>query len=64
VGNLDCAKHEVDVFEHVFRGVIASPPLDEAGQVVSLDFGLRRWLGGSIRSAIQVSIMRDDSNGQ
>ena len=51
VGNLDRTKHDVDVMEHVFRGVNAAYVTDEPRDGShSTAVGWRRWLRGAARS--------------
>jgi hypothetical protein len=60
---IDRRKHEVDVLEQVLKGVHAEPAEpDSAPHVVGLS--LRRWLGGSVASAVQVQIIEDDDSDQ
>jgi hypothetical protein len=53
---IDRAKHDVDILEHVLKGVHAEEPRGESDSAV-LDVRIRQWPGGHGLSAVQVQVL-------
>lgn len=55
---IDRSKHDIDLLEHVFKGVRAETA--HAGDRVQVtDFSIRPWIGGDVIAAVQVQVLDD-----
>jgi len=58
---IDRRKREIDVLEQVMRGVrTQGPERGRAPQVLGI--AVRGWAAGTVRSAIQVQVVDEDSD--
>lgn len=62
VGKVDRTKSDWDVMEHVLGGVRATDGDHYVPNTHVLDLGMRPSFGGTIRSAVQLSVLRDDED--
>jgi hypothetical protein len=60
MARIDRRSSEADVMEHVLQGVrLAHGEIDT--NATDVDLGLRVWLGGVTWTAVQVSVVEDDT---
>jgi hypothetical protein len=53
---IDRRKHEVDVLEHVMKGLHA----ERAGAPHVVDHGVRPWAGGVVSSTVHVQVIDEE----
>jgi hypothetical protein len=59
---IDRRKHDVDVLEHVFKGVHTEPA--ETAHAGVADFDVQDRLGGLVVSAVRVRVTTDDESDE